>query len=225
MKILVIEDERMLSKSICTYLNDRHYSCETAYDFNSAMGKIELYEYSCIILDITLPDGNGLQLLQELRRNKNTEGVLIISAKTSVDDKVKGLQIGADDYLAKPFHLSELGARVAAIIRRKSFGGSNTIRLNNVTLNLESRTVEINGEQIALTRTEYELLLYFISNKNRVVTKEAIIEHLWGDDFDTTGQKDFLYSHIKNLRKKLTTHGSEDFIKAIYGMGYKFIVN
>jgi DNA-binding response OmpR family regulator len=225
MKILVIEDERELSKSICTYLEDRHYTCEAAYNFYTALEKTESYEYSCIILDITLPNGSGLQLLEQLKKNKSDEGVLIISAKSSVDDKVKGLQTGADDYLAKPFHLSELGARVAAIIRRKSFGGNNILRFENITLNLESRTLEVAGEPVVLTRKEYELLLYFISNKNRVVTKEAIVEHLWGDDYDTTGQYDFLYSHIKNLRKKLTAHGTQEHIKAVYGMGYKFIVN
>lgn len=224
MKILIIEDEKELSKNICSYLNDRHYSCETAYDFYSAIEKIESFEYSCIILDITLPDGNGLQLLQELRRNKSADGVLIVSAKTSVDDKVKGLQTGADDYLAKPFHLSELCARVAAIIRRKSFDGNNILMLDDLTLNLETRSVEVDEKPVALTRKEYELLLYFISNKNRVVTKDAIIEHLWGDEYDSTGQYDFLYSHIKNLRKKLTEHNNNDHIKAVYGMGYKFIV-
>lgn len=224
MKILIVEDEKELSKNICSYLNDRLYSCETAYNFYNAIEKIESFTYSCIILDITLPDGNGLQLLQELRRNKSADGVLIISAKTSVDDKVKGLQTGADDYLAKPFHLSELAARVAAIIRRKSFDGNNILTLDDITLNLETRLVEVDEKPVALTRKEYELLLYFISNKNRVVTKDAIIEHLWGDEYDSTGQYDFLYSHIKNLRKKLTGHSHNDHIKAVYGMGYKFIV-
>lgn len=225
MKILVIEDEKLLSRSICTYLGNKQYTCETAYDFNSAIEKIELFEYSCIILDITLPGGNGLHLLQELRKNKNPEGVIIISAKTSVDDKVAGLQSGADDYLTKPFHLSELGARVAAIIRRKSFGGNNQLKLNNLTLQLDTRSVTVDDKDITLTRKEYELLLYFVSNRNRVVTKEAIIEHLWGDEYDTTGQFDFLYSHIKNLRKKLTPPGQQDPIKAVYGMGYKFIAH
>ena len=225
MKILIIEDERELSDSICEYLANEQFICEAAHDFEIAMEKISLYEYACIILDIGLPDGNGLDILKELKANNKIEGVLIISAKNSLDDKVFGLKAGADDYLTKPFHLPELGARVAAIIRRKSFEGRNTISFDELTLDLYDKTVKVNNQVIDLTRKEYDLLLYFISNKNKVIAKNAIAEHLWGDNMDLADNYDFIYTHIKNLRKKLLQAGSPDYIKSIYGMGYKFIVS
>ena len=224
MKLLIIEDEQDLSESIRKYLGSEKYVCETAYDYHSAMGKIQMNEYSCIILDITLPYGSGLDILKELKRLDKADGVLIISAKNSLDDKVTGLNTGADDYLAKPFHLPELAARVAAIIRRKSFGGNNLIIVDKLVLDLHNKVLSFDQQKIILTRKEYELLLYLLSNKNRVVTKEAIVEHLWGDDIDMADSYDFIYSHVKNLRKKLVQAGSPDYIKAVYGMGYKFNV-
>ena len=224
MKLLVIEDEKELSDSICAYLDSESFICETAYDFSMAMEKISLYDYTCIILDITLPGGSGLDILKELRANNKTDGVLIISARNSVDDKVYGLKTGADDYLTKPFHLPELGARVSAIIRRKSFGGNNIIHMNELELNLSEKKVTVSDTSIDLTRMEYDLLLYFTGNKNKVISKGAIAEHLWGDDMDMAGNYDFLYTHIKNLRKKLLQAGCPDYIKSIYGLGYKFTV-
>ncbi|TDW99422.1 response regulator transcription factor [Dinghuibacter silviterrae] len=222
MKLLIIEDEKALSESIASYLNDYHYSCEMAYDFPSAREKIQLHDYNCIILDIALPHGNGLTLLRELKAAGKTDGVLIVSARNSLDDKIEGLNRGADDYLTKPFHLSELGARVSAIIRRKTFGGHNVLKLDGLTIDLEERTVRGDNGHIDLTRKEYELLLYFTGNRNKVLTKEAIAEHLWGDQADMTDNYDFLYTHIKNLRRKLLQGGCPDYIKAVYGMGYKF---
>ena len=222
MKLLIIEDEKDLSDSICSYLNSEQFTCETAYDYDSALDKVIINEYVCIVLDITLPNGSGLDILSHLKTINKTEGVLIISAKNSLDDRIKGLNSGADDYLTKPFHLSELGARVAAIVRRKSFEGKTRIAVGNLVLDLSERILRSGNDQIGLTRKEYELLLYFLSNKNKVVTKEAIVEHLWGDDIDMADSYDFIYSHIKNLRKKLMTAGCPDYIKAVYGMGYKF---
>ena len=224
MKILIIEDEKELSDSISKYLSTEQFTCEAAYDYNSAIEKIHLNEYSCIILDITLPNGNGLDLLKELKTMDKAEGVLIVSARNSLDDKIIGLNTGADDYLAKPFHLPELGARVSAIIRRKSFGGHNQIKIGELTLDILDKSLKFKSNSITLTRKEYELLLYLVSNKNRVVTKEAIVEHLWGDDIDMADSYDFIYSHIKNLRKKMMNAGCPDYIKAIYGMGYKFMI-
>jgi len=224
MKILIIEDEKELSVSISKYLSTEQFFCEAAYDYDTAMEKIRLNEYSCIILDITLPNGNGLDLLKELKKMDKAEGVLIVSARNSLDDKITGLNTGADDYLAKPFHLPELGARVSAIIRRKSFGGHNLIKVGELVLDLQDKSLKFKEAAISLTRKEYELLLYLLSNKNRVVTKEAIVEHLWGDDIDMADSYDFIYSHIKNLRKKMMNAGCPDYIKAIYGMGYKFII-
>jgi DNA-binding response OmpR family regulator len=223
MKILIIEDEKKLADNISAYLCSEQFTCEIAYNYHEATEKIHVYEYACIILDITLPDGSGLDILKELKQAKKAEGVLIISAKNSLDDKVMGLKIGADDYLTKPFHLPELVARVSAIVRRKSFDGNNEIALDGLTLDLSDRTLRSNEEIIPLTRKEYDLLLYFLSNKNRVVTKEAIVEHLWGDEIDMADSYDFIYSHIKNLRKKLMQGGCPDYIKAVYGMGYRFI--
>ncbi|GLU54387.1 response regulator transcription factor [Dyadobacter frigoris] len=225
MKLLIIEDEKELSDSICSYMNSEQFSCETAYDYRTALDKIILNEYVCIILDITLPYGSGLDLLSELKAMNKSDGVLIISAKNSLDDRIKGLNSGADDYLTKPFHLAELGARVSAIVRRKSFEGKTKISIGLLTLDLSERILKSGDEQIPLTKKEYELLLYFISNKNKVVTKEAIVEHLWGDDIDMADSYDFIYSHIKNLRKKLMQAGCPDYIKAVYGMGYKFSIN
>jgi len=222
LKILVIEDEKELSKSICQYLASEQFITETAYDFNTALEKISLYDYACIILDITLPYGSGLNILKELKDNNKADGVIIISSKNSLDDKVFGLKAGADDYLTKPFHLSELSARVAAIIRRKSFDGKNTVVFDELQIQLDAKQALINNKILDLTKKEYDLLLYFISNKNKVISKSAIAEHLWGDNMDLADNYDFIYTHIKNLRRKLLQYGAPEYIKSVYGMGYKF---
>jgi len=222
MKILVIEDEKELSDSICSYLSGEQFFCEQAADFGSALEKISLYEYACIILDISLPGGSGMDILKELKANNKADGVLIVSARNSLEDKVSGLKSGADDYLTKPFYLPELGARVAAIIRRKSFNGNKILEFDELLLDLDEKTVKANNTRIDLTRKEYDLLLYFISNKNKVISKGAIAEHLWGDDMDMTDNYDFIYTHIKNLRRKILQSGCRDYIKSVYGVGYKF---
>ena len=224
MKVLVIEDEKELSDSICSYLANEQFVCERTFDFDSSMEKILLYDYACIVLDVNLPGGSGLDILKELKNQNKTDGVLIISARNSLDDKVFALKTGADDYLTKPFHLAELAARVNAIIRRKSFDGKNEITCNELKLDLAEKNVKVHDGPVDLTKKEYELLLYFISNKNRVISKNAIAEHLWGDSMDVADNYDFIYTHIKNLRKKLIQAGAADYIKSIYGMGYKFNV-
>ena len=222
MKVLIIEDEKDLSESISAYLKSENFTCEAAFDFGEALEKISLYDYACIILDINLPGGSGMNLLKELKRNQKADGVLIISARNSLDDKITGLKSGADDYLTKPFHLSELAARVSAIIRRKSFEGNNSLHVDQLHLDLLDKNVRVDDHYIDLTRKEYDLLLYFISNKNKVIGKGAIAEHLWGDNMDMADNYDFIYTHIKNLRKKLLRAGAKDYIKSVYGMGYKF---
>ena len=182
MKVLVFEDEVEISKSICKHLANELFICEAAFTFEEAAEKISLYEYACVLSDISLPDGNELNLLSRLKKEKKNDGVLVISAKNSLDDKITGLREGADDYLTKPFHLSELSARVTAIIRRKSFDGKNEITCDNVILGLNNKRASVNGNVIDLTRKEYDLLLYFLSNKNKVISKNAIAEHLWGDN-------------------------------------------
>lgn len=222
MKLLLIEDERELSASILAYLKAENYLCELAPDYKKAMEKIESFDYDCILLDISLPDGNGLSVLKELKANKKNDPVIIISAKNSIDDRITGLNLGADDYLPKPFHLSELSARIAAVIRRKQFNGNKILEFNEITLETLAKVVKINDQKIELTRMEYNLLLYLISNKNRVISKNAIAEHLCGDEAGIFDDFDFIYAHIKNLKKKMAQAGCSDYIKSIYGMGYKF---
>ncbi|MEO8413405.1 MAG: response regulator transcription factor [Ginsengibacter sp.] len=220
MKILIVEDERELSASIATYLKGEDYVCEIAADYKTALFKIDMYDYDCILLDIMIPGGSGLDILRELKADGKMDGVLIISAKNSLDDKVTGLTLGADDYLSKPFHLSELSARVASIIRRKKFDGNDLLKFEKISIDTRAKTVSANNKLLELTRKEYELLLYFVSNKKRVISKNAIAEHLWGDNME--GNNDFIYTHIKNLRKKILEACNEDYIKSVYGMGYKF---
>jgi len=224
MKILVIEDEKGLRDEILRYFIQDGDICESAVDLRSALEKIALYKYDCILLDLSLPDGDGMKLIENLRKIRKDDGLLIISARDSLDDKLIGLNMGADDYLVKPFHLSELKARVVAIVRRKSFQGNNTLDFEEIRIDFQAKQVTVLGYVVALTRKEYELLLYFIANKAKVVSKTAIAEHLWGDQIDSADSFDFIYTHVKNLRKKLLEAGSSDYIHSVYGMGYKFSV-
>lgn len=225
MKILLIEDEPELRRSIKQFLHHEGYTVESADDFIKAAAKTAEYDYDCILVDITLPNGNGLNIIRELKQNKSKAGIIIISAKNSLDDKIEGLDLGADDYLPKPFHLSELNARIKALIRRRNFDGNQLITVNEITIQTEDRSVKVNNEDVVLTTKEYDLLLYFISNKNRVLSKNAIAEHLLGDHADQADNHDFIYTHLKNLRKKLTDKGCEDYVKTIYGIGYNFKTN
>lgn len=224
MKILIVEDEIALSKSIVSYLKSESYLCEVSNNFNDAIEKADCYDYDCVLLDISLPDGNGLNVLKFLKENNKTEGVIIISAKNSIEDKIEGLKLGADDYLPKPFHLSELSARIAAVIRRRRFNGENILILQDITIDIVAKTVSVNNQSVDLTRTEYDLLLYFAVNKNRVLSKAAIAEHLSDENIYLYDNYDFIYAHIKNLKKKLIKAGSDDYLKSVYGMGYKFEV-
>lgn len=203
-----------------TYLSTQEYTCDVAEDFESAVRQTEYNDYDCILLDITLPGGSGLKILEQLKADKKNDGVLIISAKNSLDDKILGLNLGADDYLSKPFHLSELNARISAIIRRKQFDGNTTIDFAELKIDMNTRHVTVKNNSVDLTKKEFELLIYFIANKKRLISKDAIAEHLWGNDM--AGNFDFIYTHIKNLRKKLMDAGGVDYIKSVYGMGYKF---
>lgn len=224
MKILIVEDEANLSDSISIYLKQEGYLCEISNTCNSALEKIDYFDYDCIVLDISLPDGNGLQVLRALREDGKTDGVIIISAKNSVDDKISGLQLGADDYLAKPFHLSELSARISAVIRRRRFAGDSKIIGNEISIDSNAKIVYVSDKVIELTHKEYDLLLYFLVNKNRVLSKNAIAEHLCIQDLDVYDNFDFIYTHIKNLKRKLSAAGAGNYLKSIYGMGYKFEV-
>lgn len=221
MKILIIEDELELLIAINNFLVKENFICELAENYRKADERLSIYEYDIILLDITLPDGNGLLLLETIKKHQKRAGVIIISAKNALDDKLNGLDLGADDYITKPFHLSELNSRIKAVLRRKQYDGSDIITFNEILINTDSKTLSINGKELVVTKKEYDLILFFLINKNRVLTKEAIAEHLWGDNIDMADSFDFIYTHLNNIRKKIKHAGGNDYIKTIYGMGYK----
>lgn len=222
MKVLIIEDEKELRKSVVTYLSQFGYVCETASNQKEAMDKINDYGYDCILIDINLPDGSGLDILKVIKEKKLEAGVIIVSANNSLDDRIQGLELGSDDYLTKPFHLSELNARVKSVIRRRSFQGSKEIVFNEIRINPDSRQVWVSDKEVVLTAKEYDLLMFFITNKGRVIPKDSIAEHLWGDHMDQADSFDFIYTHIKNMRKKLVQSGCKDYLSTVYGIGYRF---
>ena len=224
MKILIVEDEPALRELIQRSLEKERYVVEVAADFNSALRKIEDYDYDCVLLDIMLPDGSGLDLLEKLKAMHKRENVIIISAKDSLEDKVLGLELGADDYLPKPFHLAELNARIKSVIRRQHHDGEIDICLGNIRILPDKYQVLINDREVELNRTEYDSLLYFINRPGRVVNKNTLAESVWGDHIDQVDNFDFIYAQIKNLRKKLKDAGATAEIKAVYGFGYKMIV-
>lgn len=225
MKLLIIEDERMLSKSIAEYLGREDYLCENAYTCNEALSRIAAYEYDCILLDLMLPDGSGMEILRAIKKESPQTGVIIVSAKDSLEDKVEGLKIGADDYLAKPFHLPELSMRIFALMRRKKFTSDNTLRSGPLTIDLPERKVTVGDRAISLTKSEYDLLLFLIQNRRRVISKSAIAEHLSGDMADMLDDFSFIYAHIKNLKSKLSDAGITDCIRTFYGTGYKWNID
>jgi DNA-binding response OmpR family regulator len=221
MKILLVEDHTELARSIASYLGQEHYICEVAGTFDEAREKLALFSYDVVLLDIMLPDGNGISLLKLLRKEGIESSVIIISAQNALDFKLTGLSEGADDYITKPFPLPELHARIKAIMRRRSAHKSNVLTFQNITADLESMECRIGGKLLSLTRKETNLLLYFINNKGRMLTRQAIAAHLWGDYTDNLDSVDFVYQHVKNLRKKITDAGGKDYISTVYGFGYK----
>jgi DNA-binding response OmpR family regulator len=222
MKILVVEDEPELLFTLSSYLTEVGYVCETADRFGTAFEKVSLYEYDVVLLDISLPGGNGLNLIETVKQISLKTGIIVVSAKDSLDDKISGLDLGADDYMTKPFQLSELNSRIKAVLRRRHFDGTSQIRFNEIWVDTNTKTTEVQGKPVVLTRKEYDLLLFFLVNKNRLLTKETIAEHLWGDNIDLADNFDFIYTHINNLRRKIMSVGGNDYIKTVYGMGYKF---
>lgn len=224
MKILIIEDEPSLRELIQRSLEKERYVVEAAADFQSGLRKIEDYDYDCVLLDIMLPDGNGLNLLEQLKKMRKRENVIIISAKDSLDDKVLGLELGADDYLPKPFHLAELNARIKSVIRRQRRDGEMDIRLANIRIVPDTFQVFVDDKEIELNRKEYDILLYFANRPGRLVNKNTLAESVWGDHIDQVDNFDFIYAQIKNLRKKLKDAGALAALKAVYGFGYKMTV-
>jgi DNA-binding response OmpR family regulator len=222
MKVLLIEDEHELADSIIQYLKGNDFICEWANTIESANDKISSHVYDCILLDLSLPDGHGFDILKELKQKNSAEGIIIISAKETLHSKIEGLNLGADDYLTKPFHISELLARVQALVRRKNFNGNNIVRFQEIEIDTMAKSVNIGATAIDLTRKEMDLLLFMIGNQNRVLSKSTIAEHLSGDMADMLDNHDFVYAHIKNLKKKLHEAGCKDYIKTVYGLGYKW---
>lgn len=224
MKILIVEDEKELANSIVNYMvKFEEFTCDMALNYNKAMQLMESFDYDCLIVDIGLPDGSGLDVIREAKSMDLNMGIIIISANNTLDDKIEGLNVGADDYLIKPFHLSELNARVHSILRRIRFEGKSVIKIDEMLVDTLKRQVTVKDENVDLTKSEYDLLLYFLSNRNKVLTKVSIAEHLCGEYIDIYSSLDFVYTHIKNLRKKLLDKGCPDYIKTVYGVGYKFI--
>lgn len=225
MKVLIIEDEIELQQSIQQYLEYQGFVCEAVNDFVNGINKVQQYDYDCVVVDINLPNGSGLDIVRTLKEIESKSGIIIISARNALEDKLAGLELGSDDYLTKPFHLSELNARIHAIIRRRNFKGSKIISFNEIKLNPEDHAVTVNGSAVDLTEKEYQLLEYFIANRGRVLTKAAIASHVWGDEYEQVSQYDFIYTHIKNLRKKVVEAGAGDYIKTVHGVGYRFTEN
>lgn len=222
MKLLIVEDDHEIQESIVDYLQPEGYVCEQAFDMVSAQDKITSFSYDCVLIDINLPDGSGLQLIQHLKQLKKTAGIIVITARNAINDRVKALEFGADDYLVKPFNLAELNARIKSLLRRIQFHGNNQITAGNITILPDKFQAEIDGKSLDLTKKEFELLLFFVSNTGRVIAKESLAGRLWGDDMDLSYSYDFVYAQIKNLRKKLKENGAGDPIQTIYGVGYKF---
>jgi DNA-binding response OmpR family regulator len=225
MKVLLVEDNIELTQNVSGYLSKEGYVVECASTYALAIDKIAGFDYDILLLDIMLPDNNGLEILKYLKAHNSDMGVLILSAKDALEDRIHGLELGADDYLPKPFHLSELNARIKSIYRRRQLSGSSEMVIGEIRIDTKTLEIRVADILLDLTRKEFEMFLYLVVNKNRVLTKQSIAEHLWGDYMDSMDSFDFVYQHIKNLRKKIATAGGKDYIQTMYGSGYKFNTN
>lgn len=222
MKLLIVEDEPELAAGLDSYLRGQHFVCELAATCDQAQEKMLLYDYDCILLDLTLPGGDGLALLRELKQQRPEAGVIITSARNAVDDRIVGLQLGADDYLPKPFHLPELSARIAALVRRRNYQGTNILQVYDLRVDVQARQATVAERPLNLTRTEFDLLLLLLANQGRVISKSAIAEHLSGDAAEQFDTFESVYAHVKNLKRKLTEAGAANYIRMVYGLGYRF---
>ncbi|MCB2410699.1 response regulator transcription factor [Hymenobacter lucidus] len=223
MKVLIVEDEPALRAALVEYLTQDGFRCEQAAGYAAAHEKVKLYEYDAVLLDLTLPDGRGLDLLRTLKADRSAAGVLILTARDALADKLAGLELGADDYLTKPFHLAEVSARLRAVLRRRHFEGQPKVEFAGIVVDLATTAVTVHGQPVILTRKQYELLLYFLAHPGRVLTKEALAEHAWGDGVDAVDSFDFIYTHLKNLRQKLQEAGGGQYLRTVYGLGYQLL--
>lgn len=221
MKLLIVEDQKELLQAVAGVLGQAGFLCERASNYTEAEDKIHMYDYDAIVVDINLPGGSGLDIIRTVRKRKPDTGVVVISARDSLDNKLEGLELGADDYIAKPFEMAELVARVRSLLRRRLFEGKDVLTIGGIAIHTDSHRVFVGSQEVELTKSEYDLLLFFFSNPKRVLSKESLAEHVWGDNMDLMDSFDFIYSHIKNLRKKLVAAGSADPVKAVYGIGYR----
>ena len=222
MKLLIVEDDTSLREIMQRALLTEGYIVENAATYFDACDKISGYSYDCILLDIMLPDGNGLRLLEQIKSLGKNDRVIIISARDSLDDKIEGLDLGADDYLPKPFYMAELSARIKSVLRRGNNAVQNSMNAGNISLDLQSRRVSVNGKEIPLLKKEFDILLYFMQRPGHIVDKAILAEAVWGDHIDMVDNFQFVYAQIKNLRKKISEAGGDMNIKAVYGFGYKF---
>lgn len=222
MKLLIIEDEKTLREDMIDYLEENGFKCDFSSSVRSGIQKINDGKYACVLVDMGLPDGSGMEVVTYIKSHKPEIGVIIVTAKNALEDKLEGLNMGADDYLTKPFHLSELNARIYSVIRRRNFGGKNTLNFENLEIDPTEKKVVANGQVLQLTKKEYEILVHLASNPTHLITKEALADAIWGDKAEMASSFDFVYSQIKNLKKKLNEVGLSEYIKVVYGMGYKF---
>ena len=223
MKILIIEDEPSLREVMQRALEQERYIVETAATYAEADARIAAYSYDCILLDIMLPDGSGLRLLEHIKHLRRRDNVIIISARDSLDDKVEGLELGADDYLPKPFHTAELLARIRSVLRRGRSGGDLTLTVGNVSLDVDKARVTVDGREVALLKKEFDILLYLMQRPNHLVDKAVLAEAVWGDHADDADNFQFVYAQMKNLRRKMSEAGATAEIKSVYGFGYKLV--
>jgi DNA-binding response OmpR family regulator len=221
MNVLIVEDEKGLSKEIETFLQREHFLCDTAFSGRVASEKISVNLYDFVLLDLGLPDYDGFDLLKEARKAGSEASFIILTAREAVQDKVHGLNLGADDYLAKPFSLLELLSRMNAINRRKFGVKSNDLQLGEFRISLENRTVQNDGNLVNLTKKEFDLLTYLLLHKKRVLTRIQLTEHIWGNTLEDDYDSNYIDVHIKNLRKKLGQYGETDWLETVRGLGYR----
>jgi DNA-binding response OmpR family regulator len=222
MQILVVEDEDSLMESMVSYLEMEGFRCEQAGSYHAGLCSLDKHDYICMLIDLNLPDGDGLELVKMARKDHEDAGIIIISARSALEERVKGLELGADDYLVKPFHLSELVARIHSVVRRTRTQGEEILQFGVIRVMPDEKQCMVEGQPVDLTRKEMDLLLYLMANRNRVVTKESIADYLWGEYGGDYGSYDFVYTHLKNLRRKLVDSGCPDYIHNVYGVGYRF---